>query len=70
MKTISKKQGIEILGDIINHINESIDDINQETKVKDSIYHIDNLREEIKEQGDNFNYSLEQFNLILNELFN
>lgn len=69
MKSINKEQAIEILGDIINHINESIDDINQETKIKDSIYHIDNLREEIEEQKENFNYSLEQFNLIIKELF-
>jgi len=60
---ISKKVKTEIINDIINFLNFIKDE-----KVND-FYHIDNLREEIRDQPENFSYKLEQFNFVYSNLF-
>lgn len=61
-----KNPKIEILKDIINILNYNINEI-EETN---DLIHIDNLREEIKEESENFNYSLIEFNELINKIFN
>ena len=60
---ISKRKQNEILDDIIN--------ILQQMKSEEENYyiHIDNLKEEIEEQSQNFKYSIEEFNFVLSQIF-
>lgn len=63
MKT-EKRKNVEIINDIINILNQSKD----EDSI-DDFYHIDNLREEIKEQPELFRYTLTEFDNVINKIF-
>lgn len=58
----------DIIIDIMNHLNYELDS-GTETKWNE-IIHIDNLREKIKENPENFIYSIEEFNFVFDKLFN
>ncbi len=68
METLNNEKTNEIIIDIINHLNNELDCNNLENH--NNLLHIDNLRDEIKENPDNFNYSIDEFNFILNQFFN
>jgi len=38
-------------------------------KEENELIHIDNLKEEIENENSNFNYSIDEFNFIYNQLF-
>lgn len=58
----------DIIIDIINHLNNELDS-GTDTKWEE-IIHIDNLKDEIKENPENFIYSIEEFNFVFDKLFN
>lgn len=62
---------IEIITDIINHLSDDLNQLNESKELNDFDFtHIDNLIDEVNEQSENFNYSKFDIKNVLKEYFN